>query len=149
MSCEKFEPMVSGYLDGELTDEQRQGFEKHLETCQQCRDQLAEMRDLKESLAMMKFAEPSDAELERYWRGVYNRLERGLGWILFSVGAIILLCYGAFSLVETIVSDPKVALAVKIGVVALVFGIVILFVSLLRERLAVRKTDRYSREIER
>ena len=98
---------------------------------------------------MIRFKEPSDAELERYWSSIYNRLERGAGWILLSVGAIILLCYGAFRLVEGIIKDPKVAIVLKVGVVALVFGVVILFVSLLRERLAVRKVDKYSREVER
>ena len=98
---------------------------------------------------MMKFKEPTDVELERYWHSVYNRLERGLGWVLFSLGAIIVLCYGGFKLVEEIVRDPGVAVLLKVGIVALVFGTVILFVSLLRERLAVVKVDRYSKEVER
>ena len=97
----------------------------------------------------MKFKEPSDAELERYWSSIYNRLERGLGWILFSVGAIILLCYGAFRLLESVIVNQSVALGLKIGIVAISFGIVILFVSLLRERLVVRKADKYSKEIKR
>lgn len=149
MSCQDYDVMVSGYLDGELTGEQRAGFEKHLAGCPQCRKQLAEMTALKESLAMMKFKEPSDVELQRYWATVYTRLERGAGWVLLSLGAIILLCYGSFRLLEGLIKDPTVDVLVKVGVVALVFGVVILFVSLLRERLAVRRTDRYSKEIER
>lgn len=149
MSCKDYEAMVSGYLDGELTDEQRERFEQHLHGCAHCQQQLAEMTALKESLAMMKFREPSDVELEKYWARVYSRLERGAGWVLLSLGAILLLCYGSFRLLEGLITDPTVDLVVKIGVVALTFGVVILFVSLLRERLAVRKVDRYSREIER
>ena len=149
MSCEEFKPMITGYLDDELSPEQRQRLEGHLSTCQECRGELANLGDLKENLAMIKFKEPSDAELERYWKSVYNRLERGLGWVLFSVGAIILLCYGGFKLIEQVIKDPRVALLFKIGLVALVFGVVILFVSLLRERLAVGKVDKYSKEIER
>jgi hypothetical protein len=80
---------------------------------------------------------------------VYNRIERGAGWILLSIGAILLGCYGGFRLIEQVVRDPTVALIVKVGLVALVFGAVILFVSLLRERLAVRKADKYSREVKR
>jgi hypothetical protein len=107
------------------------------------------MASLKESLAMMKFKEPSDVELEKYWASIYSRLERGAGWVLLSLGAILLLCYGSFRLLEGLIKDPTVDVVVKVGVVALVFGVVILFVSLLRERLAVRKADRYSKEIER
>jgi len=149
MSCEEFKPMMMAYIDDELPDEERERFERHLEGCESCKRELSEFASLKEELAMVKFTEPTDAELERYWRGVYNRLERGLGWILFSAGAILLLCYGAFVLLEEVIRDPNVALAVKIGVSALIVGAVILFVSLLRERLAVRKSDKYSREVER
>ncbi len=149
MSCDQFKPMMMGYLDGELQPEQRARFEGHLASCEACRLELAEFRKVKEELAMMQFGEPSDVELERYWRGIYNRLERGVAWILFSAGAIILLCYGGFKLVEEVIKDPTVAFVVKAGVLALIFGIVILFVSLLRERLAVRKVDKYSKEVER
>jgi len=149
MSCDDYEAMVSGYLDGELTADQRADFQKHLAGCPQCRQQLAEMTALKESLAMMKFKEPSDVELERYWATIYTRLERGAAWVLLSVGAILLLCYGSFRLLEGLIKDPTVDVLVKVGVMALVFGAVILFVSLLRERLAVRRVDKYSKEIER
>jgi len=149
MSCETYQPLITGYLDGELTDEQRGGIEAHLETCEACRQELADLTDLKASLAAIKFTEPTDTELERFWAAVYNRLERGIGWILFSIGAILLLCFGAFRLGEGGVRDPDISLIVKIGVVALLFGAVILFVSLLRERLKVRKKDRYSREVQR
>ena len=98
---------------------------------------------------MIQFREPSDAELDRYWSNVYNRLERGLGWILFSLGAILLLCWGAFAAIEEMIQDPNVSMVIKIGVVALVAGLVVLFVSIARERLTMRKTDKYSREVER
>ena len=149
MTCDPFGDRITAYVDGELEPLERTRFEQHLETCDACRRELAETKTLKEELDMMTFKEPSDAALQRYWQSVYNRLERGLGWILFSVGAILLLCYGGFKLVEEIVRDPTISVVLKAGVVALVFGVVILFVSLLRERLTVCKVDRYSKEIER
>ena len=149
MSCEELKPMITGYLDGELSQQQRERIKNHLLACESCRRELAELTELKEKLDMIKFKEPSDAELERYWSSIYNRLERGLGWILFSVGAIILFCYGAFRLLESVITNRSVALGLKIGIVAMAFGVVILFVSLFRERLAVRKTDKYSKEIKR
>ncbi len=149
MSCDEFEPMLSAYVDGELAADDRRRIEEHLAGCEACRQSLAELNAVQEDLAMIKFREPSDAELERYWQSVYNRLERGIGWVLLSLGVMVLLCYGAFMLVERMIRDPKVALALKVGVVALIVGAVVLFVSLLRERLAVRKTDKYSREVDR
>ncbi len=149
MNCSEYAAMLTGYIDEELTPEDRARLEKHLTGCEACRGELAALTGLKEELAMMDFVEPTDVELDAYWAGVYNRLERRLGWILLSVGAVALIAYGAFELVEKFVRDPSVALILKVGVLAGILGLVILFVSILRERLAVSKADRYSQEIKR
>jgi len=149
MNCEEFRALITARVDGELPPDRQRLLDEHLAGCESCRRELADMAKLKEELNMIRFAEPTDAELKRYWSSVYNRLERGIGWILISVGTIVLLCFGGFKLVEQLVRDPAVAWWVKGGVLALVFGLAILFVSLLRERLAVRKSDKYSREVER
>jgi predicted anti-sigma-YlaC factor YlaD len=149
MSCDEFDRMAGAYLDGELPDNERRRFEDHLAACDACRRELAELKRLTEDLNMMRFKEPGDEELERYWAGVYNRVERGIGWILLSVGAILTLCYGAFEIIEEMIRDPAISVILKVGVCALIAGLVVLFVSLLRERLVVHKVDRYAREVER
>ena len=149
MNCSEYAPMLTGYMDGELSPEDRARLEEHLKGCETCQGELAALTGLKEELAMMDFVEPTDVELDAYWAGVYNRMERRAGWVLLSVGAIALIAYGAFKLVEKFVTDPSVALMLKIGVLAVVLGLIILFISILRERIAVSKADRYSREIKR
>ncbi len=149
MKCDDFKSLMMGYLDDELEPDLRSKVEAHLADCPDCRKELEQFRRMKEELNMVKFKEPSDAELERYWSNIYNRLERGIGWITLSLGAIILLSYGGFKLVEEVIKDPEIGLLIKVGVLALVFGTVVLFVSLLRERLALLKTDKYSKEVER
>ena len=149
MSCGQFRSILTAYVDGELSSEERARFERHLADCPECRRELAGHAKLKEELDMLAFKEPTDVEIERYWRGIYNRLERGIGWVAFSIGAIILLCYGAFKLIEETIRDPNISVLLKVGVVAGVFGGVILLVSLLRERLTLRKVDKYSKEVDR
>ncbi len=149
MRCEEFQSLITGYLDGELSDEQRTALEIHLADCQGCQRELAEERELKAGLERVAFREPADDELERFWQSVYNRTERGLGWILFTVGAIALLSFGVIMLIGELFVDSEVSWIVKIGVVAVIAGAVLLFVSILRERLAVRKTDKYSKEVMR
>ncbi len=34
-----------------------------------------------------------------YWASVYNRLERRIGWILLSIGAMIILFFGGYKMV--------------------------------------------------
>ena len=83
-----------------------------------------------------------------YWEQVYNRIERGAGWIFVSIGAIILLSFGAFHFVQDFLMNPKEPLVIKIGVSTAILGVIILFISVLRERLFIRKTDKY-KEIEK
>ncbi len=149
MNCDACRVLISGRLDGELTPDQQRDLEAHLASCDACRRELDEMARLKEDLAMMRFTEPGDDELRRYWARVYNRLERGLGWVLASLGAILLLSYGGVKLVEHVVSNPAVSFVLRTGVVLLIVGLVVLFVSILRERLTVRCVDRYAKEIDR
>lgn len=149
MNCDECSELLDGYVDDELTPEQRATVDAHLADCEACRAQLHDLNLLKEHLSMITFREPTDDELERYWQSVYNRLERGAAWVLVSIGAILLGCTGAFLLVEHVIRNPGVGLAAKVGLSALVVGVVVLFVSLLRERLRIRRLDKYSKEIKR
>ena len=149
MTCQDHADLLTGYVDGELSDDQRRQVENHLSQCDDCSRQLDELVSIKERLTMIKFKEPSDRELKRYWSGIYNRLERGAGWILVSLGAIIVLSLGAIEMIKEMLGDPEVPLLLTIGVVSLIIGGVTLFVSVFRERLSVKKTDKYSREVQR
>ncbi len=97
----------------------------------------------------MKYKEPPGEAWENYWSRVYNRLERGLSWILISIGAMILLFYGGFKAVESLVKDPAVAILLKVAILVLLAGVVILFVSVIRERIFTYKKDKYAKEVKR
>ncbi len=143
MTCDKYRDLLMGYLDNELTDKDRTAFEKHLAECPGCTDELKQFRKLKAITDEVTLVEPEDKIWREYWGGIYNRIERGIGWIIFSVAAILLTIYGGFKLVEAIVNDPKVGTMLKVGLVALITGLAILLVSVMRERLYFWKHDRY------
>ena len=96
----------------------------------------------------MKFKSPLPEVWDKYWINIYNRIERGIGWILFSIGCIILLTYGIFKAIESIIADPQLGGIIKIGILAVITGIVILAVSVMREKLFTKKSDPY-KEIQR
>ena len=83
-----------------------------------------------------------------YWASDYNRMERQIGWILFSIGAIIMLFFAGYHLLRGIIEDVNTPLFLKFGILAILAGLVILFVSVLRERIFVNKRERY-KEIEK
>jgi predicted anti-sigma-YlaC factor YlaD len=143
MTCHDYKDLMMGYLDDELSDEQRRRFEAHLAGCPECAGELEEFKRLKAITDEVTLVEPEDRLWQDYWGGVYNRIERGVGWIVFSVAAILLTIYGGFRAIEEIVKDPQVEIIFKMGLLALVAGLAILFVSVLRERVYFWKRDRY------
>ena len=143
MKCEDIKKLMMGYLDNEITENERKVFEEHIHQCKECSLELAEFKKLKEVTDNMKLNEPEEEIWTAYWAGIYNRLERGAGWILFSIGVIIMLCYGGYKAVEELINDPQIGLFVKIAIFAIIGGFSILLVSVVRERLYFWKKDRY------
>ena len=143
MNCQEYKGLLMGYLDGELSAEEKDRLEKHLKTCASCQEELGDFRKLIAITNEVGLLEPEDKLWERHWGGIYNRIERRIGWVLFGVAAIALLIYGGFVMVEEIVTDPKISVLLKVGICAMIIGLAILFVSVVRERLFFWSNDRY------
>ena len=143
MTCQHYKELMMAYLDDELDENQRREFEHHLAGCSPCRAEIAEFKQLKQITDSVTLTEPEDRMWEQYWGGVYNRIERGIGWVLFSVAGILLVIYGGFTAIEKVIRDPGVSMLLKVGLLALLAGLAILFVSVLRERAYFWTRDRY------
>ncbi|MCP4613607.1 MAG: zf-HC2 domain-containing protein [Planctomycetes bacterium] len=143
MTCHDYKDIMMGYLDNELSNEQRRQFEDHLTGCSECKAELKEFRKLKDITDEVTLVEPEDKIWQDYWSGVYNRIERRVGWIVFSVAAILLAIYGGFKLIEEIITDSSVGILLKAGLLVLIVGLAILLVSVSRERLHIWQKDRY------
>ena len=142
MSRDKRE-LLAGYVDGELPEEERLAFEEELKNNPELKAELEEFMNLKDITGIMKYADLPDEVWDNYWQSLYKKLERGFGWLFFSAGAIVLICFGLFKFFEELYIDPSVSMILKTGVTALSVGVVILLVSLTRERLFAYKHDRY------
>jgi len=143
MTCHDNKDLMMGYLDNELSDEQRNRFEEHLAGCPECAGELKDFQKLKAITDEVTLVEPEDRIWQDYWNGIYNRIERSIGWVIFSVAAILLAIYGGFKLIEEIVTDATTGMLLKLGLLALIVGLAILFVSALRERMYFWSKDRY------
>jgi predicted anti-sigma-YlaC factor YlaD len=143
MTCHDYKDLLMGYLDNELSNEQKRQFEEHLSGCSECKEELKEFQKLKAITDEVTLVEPEDRIWQDYWSGIYNRVERSIGWIVFSIAAILLIIYGGFKLIEEMIKDPNIETMLKVGLLALIIGLAILFVSVLRERFYFWKKDRY------
>jgi predicted anti-sigma-YlaC factor YlaD len=143
MTCREYKDMMMAYLDSELDAQQQQVFQDHVKTCPACQTELEEFNQLKEITDSVALVEPEDHIWQQYWDNVYNRVERGVGWCLFSLAGICLIIYCGFRIIEEIVTDPTVGFLLKGSLLVLITGLAVLFVSVLRERLYFWKNDRY------
>jgi len=148
MEHEKIRELISSYHDSVLSAEQRRLVEEHIKECDSCRKEFEEMRKFEEVMDKMELKKPPKEVWQIYWSSVYNRLERRIGWILFSIGAIIILFYVGYKAIEGIIQDPTIPLLLKVGILGVLAGLVVLLVSIGRERIFVRQKERY-KEVEK
>ena len=93
----------------------------------------------------MKIADLPGAVWDKYWDSIYNRIERSVAWFLFIVGALILNGYWIYRAI----TNPNLYTITGLGTVFLVVGFAVLFLSVLRGKMTVNKTDRYISEVKR
>lgn len=148
MNRDEMKILLAGYQDGELDAEQRELVEKLLAESAEWREELHGLNKVKEATAKVKFNDLPLEVWEGYWQNLYRRIERGLGWIFVSIGAIIIAIVGAFYFIRDFFLDPSIALFPKLGVGALVIGGSALLISVARERLFAYNRDRY-KEVQR
>ncbi len=142
---ETMRAMISGYLDGELDPGERTRFEAYTAAHPEFRREIDEMRGLLKTALHLQPPAVPDEEWEKFLDNVYNRMERRIGWILTIVGGTALLAVALYFMVVL----PWAPAPIKFAADVLVAGLGVLFLSVLRQRLTVRKHDRYSRDIKR
>lgn len=142
-ACSRFEILISGYLDGELNEEQISMLKEHLVICAECRRELERGRMTKKVLDMAAIHTPEDDFWDGYWAGIYNRLERNMGWVFFIAGGIILLCGGLINFFQTVILAEDTPWWISTGGMCAIVGITVLIVSLIRERIRVNRHERY------
>jgi len=143
MSEEKYKVLLSGYIDNELSPDDKQEFENHLGGCAECQKELETFRKLKEVTGAMRYADIPEKVWDGYWTSIYKRMERGLSWIFISISVIILLSFGCYHLCADFFLNSDAPILLRIGVGCGIVGLIVLFVSILRERLFASKRDRY------
>lgn len=140
---ERVRHLMMAEVDREISGKARLELESALEADPDLRDELETFRRLKEVTDTMTPLKPPGETWDSYWEHVYRRLERGLGWVLVSLGTITVGTWGLWTLVSEVIRDTTMPVYIRWGMLALLAGLVILFVSVVRERLFMRKSDPY------
>ncbi len=128
-------------LDGEASEKEKELLQQLLEEDPELRAEWESQCKSKVATSEYQIRKPPDELWEEYMNSVYRRVERGIGWILLSLGAVVLISYGLWQGVMELVGDVTVPWYVKGGVLALLVGFVVLIVSVVREKFFVIKDD--------
>ena len=136
---EHVDEMLSGFVDGELTQQERQFVTLHCEVCAECLDDLERLRALRERIGNAGLSEVGEDKWRETMDDPTVQLTRGIGWLLFIVGLLIIAGIG---LVGFLFSDD-IPVGVKLLMLMIYGGLAALLFSVLRQRLIERKTDKY------
>ena len=145
---ERIRQLMMGALDGELNERDRTELDRELGADPELRREWERLKRVKEVTSTMVLRSPPEEVWETYWKSVYHRLERGVGWILLSLGAMIALAYGLWRAALELMADTSIPGFVKGSILAAILGGVIIVVSVIREKMFVKKLDPY-RDIQR
>ena len=143
-ACEKYINLLMGLMDNELTPDEVNEIKNHLIKCKRCRDEYEDLRKTTNKINFVSFEEPQDAILKKIWKSPYSRLSRVSGFFLVLVGWLSLIVYSLFELLRNGEGPafPRIAMA------AIIFGFLVLLVTVIRERMQTYKSDPY-KEVQR
>ena len=140
---DEHEALISGYLDGELDAAEKAKVERLLEEDDAFRREFQYMKQLVTATSQLGIESPPEEVWDTFLDGVYNRVERQTGWVLLISGVAILALIALYWFVAADWGSPLLKMVLG-GAAA---GLFILFVSVLRQRLRVARTDRYNKEV--
>lgn len=137
------EELLSGRLDGELTQAEDQRVRLHLEDCPPCHRLYTELRTMREAAVSTEFPVPDrveDLSAEERPLTPASRVLRRVGWALLAVYALTIpvLWFG-----KSLTLHEDVMVWVLLGSSLGGFGLLLL--SVLLDRIRSAKTDRYRR----
>ena len=140
-------PLLSAYVDGELDPDNVARIEAHLALpdgdSAWAKGEIANLRRLNQVTGAMRMQEPPAEEWEVFWASVYNRAERSVGWLLMCLGLVVIGAWVALQVITSLLADKDMPLFLKGSIFAIAAGILVLLVSVVRERVYRRRHSRY------
>jgi anti-sigma factor RsiW len=131
------------YVDGELSPGDRVRFEAELARSTELQRELAVFRSLHDDLSGITLRTSGRGHPPSVWSAVNRRLTRPVGWILLVVGALAWMAHAAW-----VYSTSPAPTWEKVATSAIVIGILLLFATVIHDRVRELRTDPY-RDVER
>ncbi len=131
--------LLSGYIDGELTQQDWQRVDVHLAHCRQCADNLSDLRALRKRMGQAQLGNSNTDHWREKMEDTGVKISRGIGWILLICGILAVIGIGVVGFLTT----SSMGGWEKLIIGSAYIGLGALLISVVRQRLIERKSDRY------
>ena len=135
--------LICKVLDGNATSEEEKMMNELNMKNPEVHAEFNAQKNVVDSFSSVGLPELDDTLRQQFISGVYNKLERTTGWILSCLGIAFILCYGIYEFI----TQPDINAVYRLGIAAIIVGFGLLFSSVLRGRLKLKKHDKYKEVI--
>ncbi|MCC5880629.1 MAG: zf-HC2 domain-containing protein [Idiomarina sp.] len=143
--CDEVAVQLSAYLDDELTQQQAQRIGLHLKQCASCNALYAELKAQRTDLKHALLETPETTELLQLEQEPGARGLAFIGWGLFIFAALLLAALFSWQFIASLLTASGLVFWIQLATALLYIGLFVLFLSVLRQRLIARKTDKYKK----
>ena len=139
--CQQFSELLSGYLDGELTQQDNQRVSLHIQSCEACKNSFEELKTMQNMIKQSKYQNMDESQLTHVVNDLTSKNLERISWVAIVSWLIFILVLAGYEFwIDTSLSGFE-----KFTVSLIIAGSVGLFLSVLRQRLRTRKSDKYRR----
>ena len=138
--------LMMAALDGECTAADRRELDAALAREPDLQVEWDRLRRVKEVTMTFGIAQPPEEVWDGFQRSVLHRTERSVAWFLIAGGTAILGAAALWAWIEKWLATD-LPWVIKAASGALILGVALLIVSILRERWYLHRRDPYSKEV--
>ncbi len=135
--------LLSAYVDNELDAVNRERIEKHLAENETTRREVERLRQFNQVTGALRLKDAPAEEWEGFWDNFHNQTQRRMGWVLVTLGVTVVGVWFLFNLLKMLIHSDILPLYVKGGIFAGAAGVLVLIISVFRERIHKRARTRY------
>lgn len=132
------EELLSGYIDGALSHHQAQRVRIHIESCATCRTLYEELTSMRQVALQTEFVLPEEDDWPELPQTRLSGVSRSMGWLLLTSWTVVITAYALWKFLSQTGDPLEIFL-----VLGLPGAFLLLFLSVLSDRLKDLKTDRY------
>lgn len=139
--CEHIGEQLSGFLDGELSQQESQRISVHLRQCESCSQTYEQLKQIQGVVSQAYFPNMEQQKMHAVIQDLTSRRMFDFAWFAIVSGVLISVVFGVYHFWL----DSSIPLYSKV-VMSLIWGGGIgLFLTVLRQRFIISKTDKYNK----